>query len=82
MLVITYCGAMTYKEGFNWWVWEFVCDHFPQLITAALMVSTVIAFYCYISSLFTGEILASNSGNVLYDASDTRPTDKAVGNPS
>lgn len=79
MLVITYCGAMTYKEGFDWWVWAFVCDNFLQLITGTLIVSTIIAFYCYISSFFTGEILASDSGNFLYDVSNSTPTNKALG---
>lgn len=82
MLVITYCGTMTYKEGFNWWLWAFICDNFLQLITGALIFSTITAFYCYISSFFTSEILASDSGNVLYDVSDLTPVNKAIGNPS
>lgn len=78
MLVMTYCGTMTYKEGFGWWVWPYICDNFLQLVTGVLIVSTVIAFYCYISSFFTGEILANNSGNVLYDASDPTPSGKQL----
>lgn len=76
MLVITYCGTMTYKEGFNWWVWAFIYDNLVQLITGALVFSIATAFYCYISSFFTGEILANNSGNVLYDVSDLHPSAK------
>lgn len=60
---------MTYKEGFDWWVWVFIWDNFLQLITGTLVFSTILAFYCYISSFFTGEILAGNSGNALYDVS-------------
>ncbi|KAL0637361.1 erg24, C-14 sterol reductase [Maublancomyces gigas] len=78
MLVITYCGAMTYKEGFDWWVWAFVCDNVLQLITGTLLVSITIAFYCYISSFFTGEILAGNSGNYLYDWFIGRPLNPRI----
>lgn len=69
ILIISYCAGMTYMEGLDWWLWIFIWDNFLQLITGTLIFSTAVAFYCYISSFFTSEILASNSGNILYDVS-------------
>lgn len=67
MSVLAYCGFMTYKEGLEWALWGYIWDNYLQIITASLIFSTLLAFYCCISSFFTGELLANDTGNLLYD---------------
>ncbi|KAI5847777.1 ergosterol biosynthesis ERG4/ERG24 [Morchella snyderi] len=80
MLVLSYCGAMTYMEGFNWWLWAFIWDNFLQLITGTLLFAFAMSVYCYTSSFFTGELLATNTGNVFYDWFIGRPLNPRIHN--
>lgn len=74
VLVTSYLAVMTYREGLGWGFWTYLWEHQLQLITATFLFSVVQATYCYISSFFSGEILAThgNTGNVLYDVRSTR----------
>ncbi|PWW73549.1 ERG4/ERG24 ergosterol biosynthesis protein [Tuber magnatum] len=74
-----YCGFMTFKEGFGWPLWAYLWDNQLQLMTGALIFSIPLAFYCYISSLFTGELLANNTGNFIYDWFLGRPLNPRIG---
>jgi len=74
LTVVAYCGFMTYREGFQWEFWAYLWDNYLQLITATLIFSVALAFYCYISSFFTGEILANDTGNFIYDVYPPSPS--------
>lgn len=78
MLVLSYCGAMTCMEGLGWWLWPFLWQHFLHLITATLLFAFTLSVYCYTSSFFTGEPLATASGNPLYDWFLGRPLNPRV----
>ncbi|CAZ81998.1 unnamed protein product [Tuber melanosporum] len=79
LTVFAYCGFMTYKEGFQWPFWAYIWDNQLQLMTAALISSIILAFYCYISSFFTGELLANDTGNFIYDWFLGRPLNPRIG---
>jgi len=74
LTVVAYCGFMTYREGFQWQFWAYLWDNYLQLITATLIFSVSLAFYCYISSFFTGELLANDTGNFIYDVHPLFPS--------
>ncbi|KAI5804488.1 ergosterol biosynthesis ERG4/ERG24 [Geopyxis carbonaria] len=81
LLILSYCGVMTYREGFAWPVWAWVWEHQLHLITATFIFSVTQAFYCYVSSFFTGEILADHgdTGNPFYDWFIGRPLNPRIG---
>jgi len=68
-MILTCLGFMTYREGLSWGLWTWIWDNYIYLMTASLVFATIVAFYTYISSFFTGELLAEhgNTGNPLYD---------------
>jgi len=81
LTIMAYCGFMTYKEGFQWQLWTWIWDHQTQLLTSSILFATLQAFYCYISSFFTGETLAEfgATGNPIYDWFIGRPLNPRIG---
>ncbi|KAL7268992.1 erg24, C-14 sterol reductase [Rhizina undulata] len=79
--VVLYCAAMTVKDGLSWSLWGFIWTNYLQLITAALLFSTLLAFFVYLQSHLTPTLLAAggNSGNYLYDWFIGRPLNPRIG---
>lgn len=79
--IFGYLGLMTYREGFSFGIWSWIWENLLYLQTAALTFSIILAFYTYISSFFTGEILAEHgdTGNPLYDWFIGRPLNPRIG---
>lgn len=78
LLVLGACGVGTILHGTNFPVWTFIWDKLPQIVTANLIISYVIAVYVYLLSFSVpqpGQANASNrelakggqSGNMIYD---------------
>ncbi|KAF8251840.1 ERG4/ERG24 ergosterol biosynthesis protein [Wilcoxina mikolae CBS 423.85] len=81
LMILTYLSFMTYREGLSWGLWTWIWDNYLYLMTASLVFATIVAFYTYISSFFTGELLAEhgNTGNPLYDWFIGRPLNPRIG---
>jgi Delta14-sterol reductase len=78
LLILAACGVGTFLQGTSFPVWTFIWDKLPQIITANLIISYVIAVYVYIRSFTVphpGQSNPSNrelakgghSGNMIYD---------------
>lgn len=78
LLVIAACGVGTILQGISFPVWTFIWDKLPQIVTANLIISCVIAIYVYFRSFSVphpGQPNSRNrelakgghSGNMVYD---------------
>ncbi|BCR83515.1 c-14 sterol reductase [Aspergillus chevalieri] len=78
VLILSGCGVGTYLYGAEFVVWTFLWDNYLQVITANLLICTVIAVFVYVMSFTVpspGEKNAElrqlapggHTGNVLYD---------------
>lgn len=72
--IMAYCGFMTWKEGVKWQLWGWIWDNYIYLLTASIVFATAQASYVYVSSFYTGEVLADhgNTGNMIYDVWSSR----------
>jgi len=77
-LILSGCGVGTYLYGADFVVWTFLWDNYLQVITANLLICTVIAVFVYVMSFTVpspGEknpelrqlAPGGHTGNVLYD---------------
>ena len=78
VLILSGCGVGTYLYGADFVVWTFLWDNYLQVITANLVICTVIAAFVYVLSFSVpapGEhnpelrqlAPGGHTGNVLYD---------------
>ncbi len=65
-------GVILQPGGAELYTWLY--DHWIPLVTASLAMATFQAFFVYINSFYSGELLAlgGNSGVFIYDVSQLR----------
>lgn len=81
MLIVTFLAGMTYREGLSWPFWGWIWSNYIQLLTASLVFATLLAFYVYTASFYTGELTAEHgaTGNHMYDWFIGRPLNPRIG---
>jgi Delta14-sterol reductase len=78
LLVLSACGIGTLLQGTSFAVWTFIWDKLPQILTAFLIVSSVLAVYVYLRSFSVPHpgqpnpnhrelAKGGHSGNMIYD---------------
>ena len=78
MLVLGACGVGTIIDGANFAVWTFIWNKLPQLVTANLLIASVLSLFVYVRSfqvrppgrdnpLHRELAKGGHTGNMLYD---------------
>ncbi|KAI0392913.1 putative C-14 sterol reductase [Xylariaceae sp. FL0594] len=71
------CAVGTYLKGADFIVWTYITDNYVQLLTANILIATVLAVFCYVKSFSVDtnypnkdmrELAAGGAtGNIMYD---------------